>query len=217
MTAAIERADLADYFGCVPDVGVMPQYHGLVSHLVDVAVTVVRAYLVWLFIMAVVLPAPFVIWAAAAGDAGGALRGFLPQSLEDLSSRINFVHPVSFASLVFFLPARFPYASPIVTFAIAAALGSGLLVLNWSLLAGEWTQSALITRSSLAVAETVAAGLFGALIFRLNRSSGLGEAPGKWIGWLVVGRGVCEAYAAEEAVRLQRECDDYAKSVRKRG
>ena len=193
----------------------MPQYHGPVRFLVDVLAHLVRNYLAWMFVFAIVLPSPFFLWAIIAVGVEETLRTWPPLTLASVSSWFSFAHVMTFLMFRHYFSPRFPYASPYLTFAIAAPVGAALVGTNWMLNGGGWAGDALLNKFEWAGVVTAGAAILGALIAHLGGTGALHWGPGRWFGWLVVGRAAFEAFLEQDAERLEREYDAYARSVRK--
>jgi hypothetical protein len=191
----------------------MPQYNGPASYVVEVLEHLLRHYIVWMFVYAVVLPAPFAIWGALTIG----FEGVLPWLHLSVGSPIwwfSVSHWVMFGAFPFYASARFPYASPYLTFAIAGLAGSALLAAVWTLFNGAWIEGTFLHLLLWAGAGTVAAGALGAGLMKLGGTGELHSGLGRWIGWLVVGRNAFEAFLAVDAARLKREYEAFAKPRR---
>lgn len=193
----------------------MPQYQGPFSFVVEVLVHLVRNYLAWMFVLAVVLPAPFVVWAAFTVGFEEAVRPWLALSFGSFSSWFTFAHLMTFAALPYYFPPRFPYVSLLLTFMIAACAGTALLGANWTWIGGMRAGDVLFNRFALAGLVTIGASAIGAFLMKIGGTGQLHWGFGRWFGWFVVGRSAFEAFLAEDATRLKREYDEYASSLRK--
>ena len=192
----------------------MPQYNGPLTFVVEVLMHLVRSYLAWMFVLAVVLPAPFVIWAAFTVGFEEAVRPWLALWFVSLTAWFGFAHLMTFASLPYYLPPRFPYASLLLTFAIAASVGTALLGANWTWIGGVWAGDALANRFVWAGILTIGVSAIGAFLMKLGGTGLLHWGIGRWLGWFVVGRPAFEAFLVKDAARLKQAYDEYAESVR---
>lgn len=192
----------------------MPQYNGPLAFLLGVLLQLLRSYAAWIFIFAIVMPAPFAIWGMVEGRVEEAVRMWLPRSSVSLSSWFSFAHLMTFLMFQPYFASRFPYAPAPLTFVVAGAIGGALLGLNWTLMGGDWNSDAMTARLLWAAIVTAGMGLFGALMWHVGGSSALHWGPGRWLGWLFVGRTAFEAFLEQEAARLRREYGEYVDSVR---
>lgn len=178
----------------------MPQYNGPAYFFVEVLVHLLRNYLGWFVVFAILVPAPWVIWAVMRDGVEVAVDAWLPLQVSALVSWISFAHVMTFFTFRYYFAPRFPYMSPYTTFALAAPLGAAFIGLNWTL-AGGWMGEALINRFVWAVLLTVGIAAVGALTFQLLGWGILRWGPGRWFGWFVVGREPFEAFIAAEKSR----------------
>lgn len=194
----------------------MPQYNGPFSFVVEVLAHLLRNYLAWMFVFAVVIPAPFVIWTTIAVGFEEAVRPWLTLMFVSMSFWFSAAHWMTFLALPYYFPPRFPYAPLLVTYAIAACTGTVLLGANWTWIGGTWAGDALLNRFAWAGIATIGASALGAMLMKLGGTGLLHWDLGRWFGWLVVGRRAFEAFLAEDAVRLKQAFDQYEQSFRKR-
>ncbi len=178
----------------------MPQYNGPAYFLVEVSVHLLRNYLGWFLVFAILLPAPWVIATALRQGVETAVDSWLPLSLSSLVSWASFAHVMTFFTFRYYFAPRFPYMSPYTTFAVAAAMGALLLGLNWTL-AGGWMGEALINRFVWAVLLTVGIAVIGTLTFQLLGWGVLRWGPGRWLGWFMVGHAPYDAFVDAEKAR----------------
>jgi hypothetical protein len=193
----------------------MPQYNGPASYLVEVLEHLLRHYVVWLFVYAVVLPAPFVIWGALTVGLQHSLLTWLSLSVGWPVWWFSVSHLVAFAALPYYVDARFPYASPYLTFAIAGLAGASLLATFWTISGGVWMGDTFLDRFQWAGLATIAAAAFGAALLKIGGTGALHFGSSRWMGWLVVGYSAFEAFLAKDAERLKREYEEFAKPVRR--
>ena len=178
----------------------MPAYNGPFYFFVEVLVHLLRNYLAWILLFAILLPAPFAILTALRGDLDAAVQSLLPLHFWSLSSWFSFAHVMTFFTFRYYFAPRFAYASRYATFALAAAIGAVLLGVNWTL-AGGWMGDAMLNRFLWASVVTVAIAAIGTLTFQLVGWAVLRWGPGRWFGWFVVGRVPYDAFIAAEAAR----------------
>lgn len=179
----------------------MPEYNGPSYYVVEVLVHLLRNYLAWVLLFAILLPAPFAIAAALRGGLEEAVQSLLPLQFWSLSSWFSFAHVMTFFTFRYYFAPRFPYVSPYTTFALAAAIGAALLGLNWTLSSGTWAGDTLLNRFLWAAAVTVGIAAVGTLTFQLLGWGVLRWGPGRWFGWFVVGRTPFDAFVAAEMAR----------------
>ena len=178
----------------------MPEYNGPFYFSIEVLVHLLRNYLAWILLFAILLPAPFAIWTALRGGMDVAVQSWLPLQFWALSSWFSFAHVMTFFTFRYYFAPRFPYASRYTTFAVAAAIGAVLLGANWTL-AGGWMGEAMLNRFLWAGVVTVAIAAIGTLTFQLLGWGVLRWGPGRWFGWFVVGRVPFDAFVAAETAR----------------
>lgn len=200
----------------------MPKYNGSVSFVVEVL-----AHLLWCYI---IFALAFLIFAGAffallgAGFGGFVLVAGLATG--DPPFSIGSLHFVTMGWFTVYFAPRFPYASQLLTFALATLFGAMTVTTAWALdrfgmpsseAAGVWVASHsddLAVTPAIVIAASVIAGLIGKLV----HVGGVGAylwGPGRWIGWVIVGRAAYEAFAEREAARLRREYDEYVGSLHK--
>ncbi|NOT42601.1 MAG: hypothetical protein HOP13_19165 [Alphaproteobacteria bacterium] len=178
----------------------MPQYNGPAYFAVEAFVHLLRNYLAWFLVFAILLPAPWVIATALSKGLEMAVESWLPLKVSSLVSWMSFAHVMTFFTFRYYFAPRFPYTSPYATFALAAPMGAALIGLNWTL-AGGWMGEAMINRFLWAAMLTVAIAAIGTLTFQLLGWGVLRWGPGRWFGWFVVGRIPFDAFIAAEAAK----------------
>ncbi len=179
----------------------MPEYNGPTYFTVEVLVHLLRNYLAWILLFAILLPAPWAISTALRVGVEEAVQSWLPLQFWSVSSWLSFAHVMTFFTFLYYFVPRFPYASRYTTFAVAAAIGALLLGLNWTLSSGAWAGETLINRFLWAGVVTVGIAAVGMLTFQLLGSGIFRWGPGRWLGWFIVGRAPYEAFVASTAVR----------------
>lgn len=140
---------------------------------------------------------------------------WLPLTSVSLSSWFSFAHVMTFLMFQAYFSSRFAYAPAPLTFVVAGAIGCALLGLNWTMMSGDWDSDAMATRLLWAAILTAGLSLLGALIWHIGGSSALHWGPGRWLGWLIVGRVAFEAFLEQEAARLRREYGEHVDTVRR--
>lgn len=193
----------------------MPRYHGLAWFLIEVLEFLLRLYIVWLFVIAIVLPAPFVIWAAFTVGFEDAIRPWLSLSVGLPLWWFAMAHWMTFLAFPYYARARFPYASPCMTFAIAGFAGVGLLGAVWTYFGDAWAGDRLLNPFQWAGLATICAAALGALMMTLGGTGQLHWGLSRWIGWLLVGREGFEAFLTADMERLKRDYEKFAKPSRK--
>jgi hypothetical protein len=181
----------------------MPQYNGPAYFFVEVLVHVVRNYLAWFILFAILVPAPFAISTMLRGGFEEAIESWLPVRLWSLSSWISFAHVMTFFLFPVYFAPRFPYMSPYLTFAQAAVIGALLMAINWTLSTGAWAGDTLLNRFLWAAAVTIGIAAAGSLTFGLLGTGIFRWGPGRWLGWFIVGRAPFDAFAAKPASLLK--------------
>lgn len=172
----------------------MPQYNGPAYFFVEVLVHVVRNYLAWILLFAILVPAPFALSTMLRGGFEEAVEAWLPQ-FWTLGAWVSFAHVMTFFLFPIYFAPRFPYISAYLSFAQAAAIGALLMAVNWSLSAGDWAGQTVLTRFLWAATVTVGIAVTGALTFGLLGTGIFKWGPLRWLGWLIVGRTPYEAFA----------------------
>ena len=125
----------------------MPQYNGAVSYFVHVVEHLLRHYVTWMFVYAVVLPAPFAIWGLIQLGFPDGVMPWLNLSLGTPVWWFGVSHLLAFVSLPYFVRVRFPYPPPFLTLATSAFVGAAMVgavlmkvggtgLLHWGL--GRW-------------------------------------------------------------------------------
>lgn len=179
----------------------MPQYNGPVYFFVEVLVHVLRNYLAWFVLFAILLPAPFAISTMVRGGFEEAVASWLPLQVWSVSSWISFAHVMTFFLYPIYFAPRFPYMSPYLSFAQAAVIGALLLAINWTLSTGAWAGDTLLTRFVWAAAVTAGVAATGSLTFGLLGTGIFRWGPLRWLGWFIVGHTPYEAFVAAKTPR----------------
>jgi hypothetical protein len=180
----------------------MPQYNGPTYFFVEVLVHILRNYLVWFVLFAILLPAPFTLGTIMRGGFEEAVQSLVPTfQIWSVSSWISFAHVVTFFLFPIYFAPRFPYMSPYNVFALAAAIGTVLIGANWTLSGGDWAGATLFNRFLWAAFVTAGVAGTGVLTFQLLGSWIFRHGPGRWLGWLIVGRTPYEAFATAPPVK----------------
>jgi hypothetical protein len=177
----------------------MPQYNGPGYFFVEVLVHVLRNYLAWFLLFAILVPAPFALMTMARGGFEEAVESLFPSfQLWSVSSWLSFAHVMTFFLFPIYFAPRFPYMSPYLSFAQAGVIGALLLAVNWTLATGNWAGETLLTRFLWAATVTAGVAATGALTFGLLGTGIFRWGPLRWLGWFVVGRTPYEAFVASK-------------------
>ncbi len=172
----------------------MPQYNGPAYFFAEVLVHVLRNYLAWILLFAILVPAPFAISTILRGGFEEGVESLVPQ-FWSVSAWISFAHVMTFFLFpVYFVP-RFPYVPGYLSFAAAALIGALLMAVNWSWDADEWAGDAVLKRFLWAALVTMGIAGTGALTFALLGTGMFKWPPFRWLGWFIVGRMPYEAFA----------------------
>jgi hypothetical protein len=177
----------------------MPQYNGPGYFFVEVLVHVVRNYLAWFILFAILVPAPFAILTMLRGGFEEAIESWLPLQFWSLSSWVSFAHVMTFFLFPIYFAPRFPYMSPYLTFAQAGVIGALLMAINWTLSTGAWAGDTLFNRFLWAVVVTVGIAAAGSLTFGLLGNGLFRFGPLRWLGWFIVGRAPYDDFCAKAA------------------
>jgi len=202
----------------------MPKFNGVVSYPIEVLLHLLWCYVCFSLVYAG-LTIPFTAAAAFGGHLGEALAAWVALFAGNALFFLACVHALTCLMFRSYFVPRFPYAPPLLTFALAALFGSVIVsvaagadsyVADAAALSQWWDghRSYVLTWFLGAQIGASAAGLFGWLIYSLGGQAAAMSGVGRWLGWLIVGRAAFDAYVEREASQLQKEYDGYASRLR---
>lgn len=194
----------------------MPRYHGPIIFVVELV-----GQLLWCYAM---VAGVYILFGGGCfALLGAGWSGFSVVSVllaADPANTIAVLHAVTLGNFMFMLRPRFPYAPEILTFTLAAVLGSGAGAAVWSAqhYAAELSPSGIagwinVELEAIAgwfvamIIASVVAGLFGYAIYPLVLKRTLFWSrwtPLRWLWWLTVGRTAFDDFLERERARVER-------------
>lgn len=198
---------------------------GILAYPLQVLAHLIWSYAVWMILISIILPLPFVAAAIVSGQSFvEAWRPWVSMLADSPRFHIGAAHVMVCLSFAVYFAPRFPRAPKLLTFILATLFGSAVLAPEWSwsdlpnavtfLATLDSQRLQLATNFLGTVAMSVGAGLFGAFIYSIGGNGGFILGGGSWLGRLIVGRKTFDEFADREIARLRREYDEYAKTRR---